>query len=102
MIMRRTQTATYWAPSGGAWGGNFASPEQITVRWEQKQNLVRDKEGREVISDATVYTGQEINPQGRLQLGVITGAPTVDASEPKAVSAHVTIHGQIDHWKVYL
>lgn len=98
------QTATYWFPSGaGSWGEPaWSSPQTISVRWQEKQQLIRDKEGREVTSDAVVYVTIPINPEGRLQLGAVTGNPTDSAEEPKAISSHVSIGGEVTFWKVYL
>lgn len=103
-IMQRNQEATYWAPTGTqAWNQpTFAAPAKIMVRWQGKQQLIRNKEGREVVAEAAVYTGQEIALSGRLQLGVHTGAPTTEAKEPQAVSPLVTVGGAVDHWKVFL
>ena len=102
-ILRANQTATYWYPTGGgSWGEpTWSDPQILSVRWQDKQQLIRDKEGREVVSEAVVYTHIPIVQEGRLQKGAHTGTPD-DAREVKAVSEHVTIDGESDHWKVYL
>ena len=102
--MIRNQQATYWFPTGpGAWGvPSWSTPQLITVRWQDEQKLIRTKDGQEAMSAATIYTGQPIDPQGRLQRGVVMGNPTDTAYEPKAVSEHVSVHGETDHWRVYV
>lgn len=104
MIMQLNQKATYWYPDGpGSWGvPDWSDPVVLDVRWQDKQQLIRSKEGKEIVSDAVVYTVISINPEGRLQKGIVTGDPGEEAREPQSVSQHVTVSGQTDHWKVFL
>lgn len=74
------QTMTYWAPTGHDTYGKptFASPTTYACRWEDKQELFRDKKGQEVISKSKVYTGATLNIDGYLFLGTSVAAdPTV-------------------------
>lgn len=65
------QTATYWSPpvANGWGGGSFAAPVEIACRWEDKTQLIRDRDGREVVSMATVYPDRELYEDGWLYLG---------------------------------
>lgn len=96
--------ATYWEPSAPTGFGNtgWSGPIHVRVRWQDKQQLVRDKEGREVTSDAVVYLARPINLQGRLQRGVHTGDPGGSAREPKAASSMEMLDGQTVGYKVWL
>jgi hypothetical protein len=40
----------------------FADPVTIIVRWEGKRRLVRDNEGREVVSEARVFCIEPVKP----------------------------------------
>lgn len=103
-VMRRNQAATYWYPTGnGSWGEpSWSDPQIIRVRWQDKTQLIRDKEGKEIVADAVVYTGKAIDLEGRLQKGEHAGNPGADAREPKTLQQHVRVDGKTDHWAVYL
>lgn len=45
----------------------FAVPVTIKVRWEGKRRLVRDKEGREVVSEARVFCTETVKPGDLLE-----------------------------------
>lgn len=53
------QTLTYWAPSsatGDVFGKKgFAAPVTYACRWEDEQELIVDKTGQEVQSDARIF-----------------------------------------------
>lgn len=65
------QTATYWGlPTPDVYGGGtFPAPVEIACRWEEKTELIRDRDGREVVSMATVYPDRELDEDGWLFLG---------------------------------
>lgn len=65
----RRQTALYWSRSNrkdefGEY--TFDDPVSIKCRWEQKQTLVLNKEGEEVISGDTVYVDRKMKSGDRL------------------------------------
>lgn len=70
----RKQVAVYWSSpvEDGYGGATFADPAEITVRWEQKQELFIDRFGNEVRSNAVVYVGQDVDLGGYLYLGELT------------------------------
>lgn len=77
------QTATYWAPStpNGFGGYTYATPVQIIVRWEYKQEEVVKENGETVVSRAVVFTSLDLANHGYLYLGTSTTAdPTTVAN----------------------
>jgi len=79
------QTITYWAnPLTDGWGGyTFDDPIAISGRWEDRQELFIDAEGREVRSQAVVYLNQDVELGGYLALGTHTDSSDTD---PRDVS----------------
>lgn len=77
------ETLTYWAPSGNTpdGGSGFAAPVEIAGRWQHKQTLFRDTQGRERVSDAIVYVDRELQTQGYLLRGEST------ESDPRVAGA---------------
>lgn len=75
------QTITYWSPDGiDAFGGRtFGAPLEIKGRWQDKADLFRDSDGREVVSSAVVYVDQDVELRGYLYLG------SSSASNPQTV-----------------
>lgn len=110
LLGKLNQIATYWAPGkrdpfgGVSWG----KPQIIKVRWQEHQKLIRNKAGLEVVSDAVVYTTEDIDLSGRLYLGKSTATNPTDseqvrgAREPQAKSSMVGLNGEIVGWKVWL
>lgn len=72
---RMTQTATYWKPATDDGLGNLTFPAPVLfapptgVRWEQRQELFRDTESREVMSQAVVYVPEPLEIRGYLVEG---------------------------------
>ena len=60
------QTAVYWsAPVDDGWGGQtFATPVEISCRWEDKTELIRADNGREMISSAQIHVDQDLDFEG--------------------------------------
>ena len=74
------QTATYWAKTGtdGYGKATFTSPAALLVRWTDKQEIIRNAQGNEAVSNAQVIVGQDVTIGGYLYLGTNAGAdPTV-------------------------
>lgn len=63
------QTATWRQATGQNEYGEptFADPVSIKVRWEGKRRLVRDKDGREVVSEARVLCTEPVQPGDLLE-----------------------------------
>jgi len=61
------QTATWHYVTGlNEYGEPSTSSKSIKVRWEGKRRLVRDNEGREVVSEARVFCTESVKPGDEL------------------------------------
>jgi len=99
------QGATYWPPgvNDGFGGVTYGSPVLIMCRWQDKAVLFRDNEGREVTSEAVVYSGTEVENKGKLFLGVSAASdPVADAKEIRAVQKSPSLSGSETLIKVML
>ena len=65
------QTATWHYTTGqmNEYGEPETSSKSINVRWEGKRRLVRDNEGREVVSEARVFCTEAVKPGDILEHG---------------------------------
>jgi hypothetical protein len=62
------QTATWHYVTGiNEYGEPQTSSKTIKVRWEGKRRLVRDNEGREVVSEARVFCIEPVKPGDKLE-----------------------------------
>lgn len=83
------QTIIYWAnPTTDGFGGyTYTAPVDIIGRWEEKQEMFLDKEGKETLSRAMVYLSQDVSLGGFLYLGALADlASPIDETHPKNVS----------------
>ena len=64
-------TITYWAAaSNDGFGGiTHSSPTQILGRWQDEVDTYQDADGEEFISQAVIYTTQELQENGWLFQG---------------------------------
>lgn len=67
------QDATYWPPLVSDKFGNkgFAEPVPIKCRWQNDSIMFRDAAGREVLSQAVVYSDSALEIGGYLYLGLV-------------------------------
>jgi hypothetical protein len=70
------------------YGEPETSSKSIKVRWEGKRRLVRDNEGREVVSEARVFCVEPVKPGEILEHGgrewpviAVSTIPGLDGSE---------------------
>jgi hypothetical protein len=84
------QTATWHYTTGqmNEYGEPVTSSKTIKVRWEGKRRLVRDNEGREVVSEARVFCIEAVKPGDILEHGgrewpviAVSTVPGLDGSE---------------------
>lgn len=77
------QTAVYWAFSGpdGAGGFSYDAAVEANVRWEDKQELFLDNEGRERLSRAVIAIDIDVVVGSYLYLGGIDDLPS-DTTDP--------------------
>ena len=62
------QTATWHCVTGqNEYGEPVTKQKTIKVRWEGKRRLVRDNEGREVVSEARVFCTEAVKPGDELE-----------------------------------
>lgn len=88
------QTATWHYVTGqNEYGEPQTSSKSIKVRWEGKRRLVRDKDGREVVSEARVFCIDPVKPGDELEYGGRRW-PVI------AVSCVPGLNGAISHYEV--
>jgi hypothetical protein len=83
------QTAIWHYVTGqNEYGEPQTSSKTIKVRWEGKRRLVRDNEGREVVSEARVFCVDAVKPGDSLEYGgrkwtvlAVSTAPDLDGKE---------------------
>ncbi len=101
------QRATYWPKTGvDAFGlPTFGAPVSLMCRWQDKAELVRTPEGREVVSASVVYPAQALVVGGWLALGthVETDPRAVaEASEIISVGSSPDLAGTTTLYKAWL
>ena len=76
------QDATYWGKgaSDGFGGHSFDVPIALKVRWEEKNELITDDEGRQIVSRTKVFVSQDLTVGSYLFLG------TSAVSNPRTVA----------------
>lgn len=96
------QAATYFPPDGQNGFGDLAFGAAVAVlcRWQDKADLFRDTQGREVTSSAVVYVSQAVEVGGKLGLGTMTDAE--DAKEIRQVGASPDLRNSATLVKVWL
>jgi len=100
-----TEDATYWPPgqNDGFGGVGYGSPVSLKVRWQDKSDLFRDSEGREVVSSAIVYTSQPVENTGKLLRAVsVSATPPTGALEIRNHGQSPSLDGSLQLNKVWL
>lgn len=94
--------ATYFSPAGQDGFGDLAysSGQEVRVRWQVKNELIKDAQGRQVVSKAVVYVNDLVKVGGRLALGTATSA--TDGEEILAVGVSPSLNTQQDLVKIWL
>lgn len=88
------QTAVYWgSPVNDGRGGKvFAEPVEIKCRWENKQRIHVDGQGRQFISTASVLVVEDVAMEGWLYLGTLSDVQvTTNYTNPKNVQGSIEI-----------
>lgn len=100
------QQATYWATNtpDGFGGFNFASPVLISCRWQDKDTLVRNSEGDEVVANSVVYVDRQLAQEGWLCVGDLTASlsPVAGSNEIIALQSSPSLDGTTVLYKVFL
>jgi hypothetical protein len=86
---RLTDKAVYWAVEGYGNDGSitFSDPVEIDCLWTEKIQMIRDDEGHESVSRATVYVGQDLAAHGYLYHGNLDDLSSAEEGDPLTVSA---------------
>lgn len=89
------QTAVWKRKTGDNEYGEplYADPVTIKVRWEGKRRLVRNSQGKEVVSEARVFCMEQLSPDDTL---------TYDSEEWTVITAQgvPNLAGIIRYWEV--
>jgi hypothetical protein len=87
------QDAVYWGnPKNDGYSGFiYDAAVEIKCRWEDKVQLIVDKEGNTQSSRALVYCLQELDEEGWLYLGKLTDLTAAEIANPKLVRDASTI-----------
>lgn len=104
---KMNQSATYWAPGGpdGFGGIVYSDSEVISCRWQDKAELFRDTQAREVTSSAVVYPEHVLEIGGLLVLGDFyenTDPKAVGAREIRQIGKSPNLRANQDLHKVWL
>lgn len=89
------QTAVYWAnpQSDGSGGRTFDDPIEVSVRWEDRQELFIDANGQEKTSRAVVHLAQDVDLGGYLYLATLADLSSAEEGDPLEVSGAREIRG---------
>jgi len=106
VIRMRKGYAVYWAVSAAnAYGGHsYVAPVEIRCRWDDEQSMVRDNEGNEVVSSATVYVDRDltfaVDGWGYLYKGRLSSI-SGDNTDPTAIETarRILTYGEIESLK---
>jgi len=84
------QTITYWAPSSyDKFGvGTYDDPVTVIGRWEDKQELFIDVNGKEVRSSSIVYLEDDVETGGYLYLGESTETTPIDETGAREIRGY--------------
>jgi len=93
------QTATVWVDNGTDSAGDptFATPRQISVRWEEKLSVILNSDGEQETSVARVYVSEDLKLGDYLFLGTSAASdpiPTIGAYKIKAYGKVPSLTGK--------
>ena len=68
-----TQKCVFWGSpvNDGQGGFTFASPVELSCRWEEMHQVVTDSKGNEITSRALVFVPSDVVEEGMLYLGTL-------------------------------
>jgi len=81
------QTACYWGnPQPDGYGGTvYDDPIEISCRWDETINVVKNYQGEEVISKAEILLTQDVDKEGLLYLGDLDDLDSAEEENPKTI-----------------
>lgn len=82
------QTAVLWTIDSANGYGELAfyTPEEISVRWEERNEVFVSVDGNNLTSKAVIHTNQDIVPNSYMYLGELDDLTTEEQANPKLVS----------------
>lgn len=88
LIRTFNQTAVYWGSpvEDGSGGKTYATPVEIKCRWEDRQIVVSEEDGKEISSSSQVFTTEDLEEQGYLFLGTLDDLTVENRIDPKLVN----------------
>jgi len=87
------QTAIYWSlPTNDGMGGKiFSDGVEVSVRWEDRQQIFIDAKGQEIISRAVVYVDKDMDIGGYLVLMDFDSLASDEVDNPLLISTAMPI-----------
>ena len=87
MKMACKQTAVYWGTPVLVADASFtfAAPVEIACLWKEKITVITDKNGKEVVSKASVDVTQDLDDEGMLFFGELIDLTVAEKADPKTV-----------------
>ena len=89
-ITRRcVQPIVYWGNpvSDGYAGHTYDSPVEILGRWEELNEVIMGRDGKEMVSQARVFITQEVDEEGAMWLGSLTALDSDPVPDDSSISA---------------
>ena len=82
------QTAVYWGnPTPDGYGGTtYDDPVEISCRWDETINIIRNNQGEEVVSKAETLVTQDVDENGMLYLGELDDLDSAEEESPETVN----------------
>jgi hypothetical protein len=84
------QKCVRWPKSGTDEYGkdSWGTAVEVSVRWEAKNQLVKNSKGEEKVSSSTVYVASDVVEGDWLWLGTLTSLPSGSTDPRKVVGAY--------------
>jgi len=79
-------TAVYWgSPQNDGFGEmTYATPVEVSCFWIDEQETLKNDDGTEWVTKAKVFVLQDMDEQGVLYLGALSGLSVTEKSTPLA------------------
>lgn len=83
--MRCTDTAVYWGSPTTDTDGSFsyATPVEIQCLWREEIKMIKDSQGKEIVSKAAVHVLSDIEDNGMLFHGELEDLSAAEQADPK-------------------
>lgn len=97
-------TITVWSVTGhDAYGSPTFTKSTMKGRWEDKQQLIKNLSGDQIMSSAVVFLASTVSPNDRIELGSTTvTTPSASAKAVMNYRSTPSIKGNTILYEVYL